>query len=75
MIVRQTAVGWIGVLIDKTCANGSIEFTTDMFGLNQLNEINADKREIEWLLRNMKVNQPHLKNHIRYLETKKSANQ
>lgn len=72
MIVRQTAIGWIGVLINKTCANGSIEFTTDMFGMTQLKETKANQREIEKLLRNMKENQPHLKTHIRYLETKKA---
>ncbi len=65
MIVKHKFAGWVGVVRNGVCANGTVEFLTGMFGTSQLIEHIPTTKEKEILIDAMKENQPHLSGHIR----------
>ena len=68
MIVKQRFAGWTGVIIGDVCTNGSIQFDVAMFGRGQLPDYMPTLDELDKLIQNVKLNQPKLENHIKYLE-------
>lgn len=65
MIVKHKFADWIGVVLNGVCANGSVEFSTDRFGMGQLISHTPTPSEKQRLIKAMKENQPHLSGHIR----------
>jgi hypothetical protein len=68
MIVKHQFAGWVGVVRNGVCANGGIEFVTDMFGTGQLKHHIPTEKEKKKLLEALKFNQPHLSSHIKEVE-------
>ena len=68
MIVKQRFAGWTGVIIGDVCTNGSIQFDVAMFGRGQLPDYTPTLDELDKLIQNVKINQPKLVHHIKYLE-------
>lgn len=68
MIVKQRYAGWTGVIIGDVCTNGSIQFDVAMFGRGQLPDYIPTLDELDRLIQNVKLNQPKLVHHIKYLE-------
>ena len=64
MIVKHEFAGWVGVVKNGVCANGSTEFVTSMFGTSQLKEHRLTEKEKKRLLEDLLFNQPHLSGHI-----------
>jgi len=68
MIVKHKFAGWVGVVRNGVCANGTVEFVTSMFGTDQLAAHTPTEKEKKLLISAMKANQPHLSGHIREAE-------
>jgi hypothetical protein len=64
MIVKHEFAGWIGVVRNGVCANGTVEFVTSMFGTSQLKEHKPTESEKRRLLEALLFNKPHLSSHI-----------
>lgn len=68
MIVKHEFAGWVGVVINGHCANGTTEFLTSLFGSSQLKPYKPTSKERAKLIEDLKFNQPHLSGHIREVE-------